>query len=663
MLTDAYWRSRFGASTDVIGATLKLDGEVYTIAGVLPKAFHLDFTSDPDLYLPLDLSPAAGLRPRRELGVIGRLAPGVTIAAARAEMEAMGREPAGRDGGDWTTNVEDLRASFNKFRRGPLLLFFGFAVLGLVVACANVAALQLARYAGRRRESALRIALGANRLRLAREAMAESAWIAVPGAGAGVLLSMWGLDGVRKFMPLGDFVRSEQIQMDAWTLAFVLAVCGATVLLFALAPVFSAGKIDPIVALRTSKRGMGGETEKRASVFVMAEVAISFVLLFAAGLFMRTHKSLLETPMGFDARHVAAMRVSPGGAQRPASGEMRTFARRVLEAAGAVPGVGKAAISGGLPLQFDSRAMVGTATRQAQDSLARIVSPTYFDVLSIPLLAGRAFTNRDSETAPRVAIVNRRLARKLFGAENAVGKTLQIAEGGSAAIATGEADIVGVAADTKELGLNEIDFDDVYLPFEQNPLRSIYVAAKIGGDSVAADAAIGDIQRQLRGIEREVTISDAATMEQRLDEGLRGNRSRVFLVTLFAALAALLAAVGIHGSIAIAVAQRTAEFGLRMALGARPMSILSLAAGRAGAIAAAGVVFGGVAAFVLGELLRDTLYLAPGKHSGILFGVGVHDSGSLAAAAIVTLGLAAVAAFAPAARAAAIDPGITLRQD
>jgi ABC-type antimicrobial peptide transport system permease subunit len=325
--------------------------------------------------------------------------------------------------------------------------------------------------------------------------------------------------------------------------------------------------------------------------------------------------------------------------------------------------VGKAAISGGLPLQFDSRAMVGTATRQAQDSLARIVSPTYFDVLSIPLLAGRAFTNRDSETAPRVAIVNRRLARKLFGAENAVGKTIQIAEGGSAAIATGEADIVGVAADTKELGLNEIDFDDVYLPFEQNPLRSIYVAAKIGGDSVAADAAIGDIQRQLRGIEREVTISDAATMEQRLDEGLRGNRSRVFLVTLFAALAALLAAVGIHGSIAIAVAQRTAEFGLRMALGARPMSILSLAAGRAGAIAAAGVVFGGVAAFVLGELLRDTLYLAPGKHSGILFGVGVHDSGSLAAAAIVTLGLAAVAAFAPAARAAAIDPGITLRQD
>jgi putative ABC transport system permease protein len=280
--------------------------------------------------------------------------------------------------------------------------------------------------------------------------------------------------------------------------------------------------------------------------------------------------------------------------------------------------------------------------------------------MSIPLLAGRAFTERDSENAARVAIVNQRLATRIFGAESPLGKTIALLDGGSPSIAAGDAQIVGVASNTKEVGLNEVEFNDIYLPFAQNPARSMYLAVKTQGD---ADAAIPALRRELRALDSEISISDAATLDDRLRDALRGNRFRVFQVSVFAVLAALLAAVGIYGAIAFAVARRAREFGLRMALGAQPGGILRLAMSRAGAIASVGGAFGLAAAFALGSALQKTLYLEPGKHSGILFGVGVHDPASLVAAAFATLGLAALAALLPAMRAARIDPAIALRQD
>jgi ABC-type antimicrobial peptide transport system permease subunit len=280
--------------------------------------------------------------------------------------------------------------------------------------------------------------------------------------------------------------------------------------------------------------------------------------------------------------------------------------------------------------------------------------------MSIQLLAGRAFTQRDSETGERVAIVNQRLAARIFGAENPVGKTLAMQDGGSPSIAGGEVRIVGVAANTKELGLNEVEFNDIYLPFAQNPVRSAFLAVKTQGN---ADAAIQALRRALRAIDSEISISDAAALDDRLRDGLRGNRFRLFLVSVFASLAALLAAVGIHGAIAFAVARRAREFGLRMALGASPTGIVRLAMSRAAALAGVGGVCGLAAAFALGSALRETLYLAPGKHAGILFGVGVHDPASLGAAAFATVGLASLAALLPSLRAARIDPAIALRQD
>lgn len=666
VLTDAYWRSRFDGSPDVLGKVVKLDGESYDIVGVLPATFHLQFANDPDLYLPLDLADSNRAHSRGELGVIGRLLSRVSAAQALAEMQGVARASAvanPRSDGEWTVNVENPRTAFTKFQRGELLVFFGFAALALLIACANIAALQLARYAGRRHESALRIALGANRRDLLQEAMAQSAWIAVPGAAAGALLAVWGLEGLRKFMPPDEFVRGGQIRMDPWTLAFVLAISGVTMFLFALVPVLSAGKVDLNAALRDSPKAatLGAGALLRLEFFVAAEVGLSFLLLFAAGLFMRSNASLLQVPLGFDPAHVATMRLSPGGSQRLSPAESLAYFRRVLDAASALPGIRQIAVSGGLPLTFDSGVTFRAQNRPAaENSLARIVSPGYFAVMSIQLLAGRAFTQRDSEAGERVAIVNQRLAARIFGAENPVGKTITLQDGASPSIAGGEVRIVGVTANAKELGLNEVEFNDIYLPFAQNPARSVYLAVKMQGD---ADAAIPALRRELRALDSEISISDAAALDDRLRDGLRGNRFRLFLVSVFAALAALLAAVGIHGAIAFAVAHRAREFGLRMALGASPRGIVRLAMSRAAALACVGGLCGLAAAFALGSALRGTLYLAPGKHSGILFGVGVHDPASLAAAALATLGLASLAALLPAMRAARIDPAIALRQD
>jgi putative ABC transport system permease protein len=666
VLTDAYWRSRFDASPTVLGTTVKLDGEDYAIVGVLPAGFHLEFVGDPDLFLPLDLSGAAANQQRSELAVIGRLAPGIGFAAAAAEMQALARQLAAespRAPGLWTINVENLRVAMTKYDSRVLLLFFGFAALVLLIACANVAALQLVRYTGRQREIAMRIALGANRRALLREALSESAWIAIPGAVGGSLLAAWAVEGLRKLMPAGEFVRASQIRMDPVALAFVLAISCAAMLLFALAPSFTAPNLDLNETLRGASKSIGANprTRRRMDGLIAAEIALSFLLLFAAGLFAASHQSLLNVPLGFDPHNVLALRIAPGGDRRMTPPESRAYYRQALDAAASIPGVREAAISGGLPLDFDSSVLFSAAGRQAnQDSLARVGSPGFFHLLAIPLLQGRAFTDSDSETAPRVAIVNQNFARKVFGMESPVGKSIMLEPGGSLSIPPGPVQIVGLAANIKELGLDEVVFKDIYLPFAQNPSRSMYLTSKTGVDP---ETLIPALRSRLRAADSEASIYDAGAMETRLRKGLQGNRFRLFLVSIFAGLAVLLAAAGVYGAIAFSVAQRTREFGVRMALGAPPYGILRLGVMRAVRLAGAGAAGGFVAALMLGAVLKDALYLAPGKHSGLLFGVAIHDPKSFLAAGLIVLALAVLAALAPAVRAARIDPAIALRQE
>jgi putative ABC transport system permease protein len=658
ILTDGFWRTRLGGR-NVLGESVKLDGEPYVIAGIMPSGFHLEFIPDPDVFLPANLSATAD-RTHHDLAAIGRLKPGVTARQAEAEMRAIAARIAAahpETNAYWSASVEDLRDAFIGNSRYSLLLFLGFSVFVLLIACANVAGLQLVRHAGRQREFALRTALGASRRALLRQSLAESAWIALPGGIAGALLASWGLEGLRAILPPGEFFRNSEIRMEPAALVFVLAASIAAMLIFALAPGVSRVNLQIDSTLRDGGKTVAPSpgSRRRLDGLIGAEVALAFLLLFAAGLFVRSHASLLSVPLGFDPEHVFALRMLPGGAAQPSPAQSRDYYGRALETVRVIPGVTEAALASGVPLTYPGNVRFRAANQaEDQNALARAVTPSYFHLMHIPLLAGRGFTDRDSAGAAQVAIVNENLARRVFGGENPVGRELVLLPDRQ------PVEIVGVAANTKELGLDEVVFNAVYLPFAQHPSRSMYLAVKSGADPTALAAVL---RAKLRELDAEVSISSAATMEERVQENLRGARFHMALVAVFAALAVLLASVGVYGALAFSVAHRTREFGLRMALGARPSAILRLSLIRAVRLTAAGAVCGLASALALDAVLRDALFLVPGKHTGLLHGVTLRDPASLLGSMVLLAALAALAALVPSVHAARLDPAIALRHE
>ena len=666
ILSDAFRLRYFGASPEVLGRQVKLDGEPYTVVGVLPAGFRLEFLSrdaEPDLFLPLHPADPKQKRNQRKLLVIGRLKSAVTAAQAGLEMSALAGQLAAEHPEDakWTARVENLRVASTKFEQRPLYLFLGFACLVLLVACVNVAGLQLVRFTGRRKEYALRMALGASRGALLRQALAENAWIAIPGGAAGALLASWGIAGVRAVLPPGKLVRAEDLAMGATALLFVLALSLAATMLFSLAPAIGQRKLDLDASLRAGPKGGTADrgTRRRLNVLMGAEVALAFVLLFSAGLFVSSYARLREAPLGFDPHHVLTMRISPAAALKGTPGERRLFFGQLLEKARRTGGVSGAALVNGLPLDFPAGVQLERAGAPL-NSLARVITPEYFRVMGVPLLRGRAFAEADSVGAPRVAIVNENLARVLFGNENPVGRRLTFLADGDPSIPPGAVEIVGLARNTKELGLDEVPFDDVYLPFAQNPMRSMCLVMKTGGAAETLGAAI---RLDLRNMDADGVLSGVASMEQRLDADLRGARFNLALVALFAGLAVLLAAVGIYGAVAFSTAQRTREFAIRLALGARTGSIAALTLGHTARLTLAGAAGGLGAALILGSVLKSALYLAPHLHSGLIYGVAVNDPVLLAGAAGALVSVATVASVTPAVRASSVQPAEALRSE
>jgi putative ABC transport system permease protein len=678
LLTDDFWRAHFGGAADVVGRTFQLDRQPYTIVGVLPADFHLesvmyspDDVPDPQLFVPLDVTGARSQRGNRELGVIARVKRDVSLAAAAAEMDSLSQRLAAehpQDDAGWDVRIENLRQSFTRYNRAVLYLFLGFAVFVLLIACANVAGLQLVRAAGRQREYALRVALGARRTALLRQALAETAWIALPGGAAGALLADWGLAGLRALMPPGSLARAGHISMDLPALALVLAVSLSITLLVAMAPVLLMRKMDLDAALREGSKSVAAtpRTQRRLNALIAAEIALSFVLLFGAGLFIGSHSRLKQVALGFDPHDVLTVRITAGGAQRSSPNDRRPFYREVMRRAADTGGIRQVALASDMPLaggEWIPYTVAGhplPARGAEPESLVRIVSPGYFEVLRIPLQAGRAFTELDSELAPRVAMVNENLVRGAFAGENPIGKVLAILPGGDSSIPVGPVEIVGVVSNSRELGLNEVAFEDIYLPFAQNPQRTMSLAAKTGGPAAGIAASL---RKELQNLDPDSALYNPRTLEDMLAQQFRGERFHLMLVSIFAALAALLAGVGIYGAIAFSVAQRTREFGLRMALGAMPAAIRRLTLARTTRLALTGVACGLGVSLILGQLLRSALYLVPHQHSGLIYGVGIRDPLSLLAAAAIVLGLAAMASLAPAGRAARVEPSAALRDE
>ncbi|HEV3199868.1 MAG TPA: ABC transporter permease [Bryobacteraceae bacterium] len=671
ILSHDFWQRHSAASPAVLGQTLKLDGEPLTVVGILPASFHLEFVDDADVFLPLNLTGADLRRDTRELVVAGRIKPGVTLRQAGGEVDMLARGLAAeypKANANWGASVENLREHFTRSYRRDLYLYLGFAGLVLLIACANVAGLLLVRFVGRQKEFALRTALGASRASLLRQMVAETAWIAIPGGIGGALLASWGVVGIRSVLPASTFVRTEQISMDLRALAFVLAVSVVSTLGFALLPALMASKLNLDAALRDWGKSVaaGPRASRRINQSIAAEVTLAFVLLFGAGLFLSSHERLHQVRLGFNPRDILTMRISPGSKPGSNSREMLAFYRQVLRKAEGVAGVERAALASALPLTGTRSVYFAAADKprpahgEEPRSLARVVSPGYFRVMDIPLLSGRPFADQDSEGAPRVAIVNENLAHRVFGTENPVGKELTVLAGGDPSIPTGTVEIVGLASNTKEAGLDEIAFNDLYFPFAQAPQRAMTLAAKT---AAPAGSIVSAMRHDLQALDPEGALYSLATMEERISQSLVGERFNLMLVSLFAGLAVVLAAVGIYGAISFSVAQRTREFGLRMALGARPGNLLGLTLTRMARLVLSGAGCGLILALVLGAWLKKALYLAPGEHGGLLYGVGVHDPASIAGAVGIVLGLAVLAGLAPACRAARADPLAALRHE
>jgi len=657
VLSDRLWRRVFDSS-DVLGLVVKIDGEAYTVTGVMPRNFRHDVMADPDLFVRLD-------RESESLAVIGRLRGGVSAREASAGMREISAELARESpqaNANWVATVENLRVAFTKFSAGKVRLFLGFGGFVLLIACANVAALFLVRFVARQKEFALRMALGANRRRLLRHALAESVWIAFPGGVGGAILAAWGVAAIQKFMPPGTMVRSENISLDLTAMVSVLAVSLLATFLFGLIPAAMGARADVETALREGSYSVSASprARRRIAMLMGVEVTLAVVLLFGAGLFVSSYYRLQRVELGFDTRDVLSMRISPGAKQRANADTMRAFYREAIEKVKGVAGVREATVANGMPLDYPAGVSLSTPDRphpasgEEHSSLARIVSPGFFHVMGMTLLQGRWFMEQDSETAPRVGIVNENLAREMFGAENPVGKDVLVTRGDSA-IPVGTMRIVGLARNVKELGQEEVPFADIYLPFAQNPSASIYVFAK-------ADASAGAlIRKEVSSLDPEDAVFDLKRLDEYVYASLRGARFNLVLVGVFAGFAVLLAGVGIYGAISFSVAQRTREFGLRMALGAPPRSILWDTLLQTARLALAGSGAGVVIAVGLGEMMKSALYMAPHEHSGLIYGVGIRDPSSFAAAIGLALVLAAVAGIAPAGRAARVSPLMALR--
>lgn len=670
ILTSPFAQRAFGLAQKALGQTIKVDGEPYKVVGVLPEGFRLDVLSTPDVFAPLAIDSK---QPRdvRDLLVIGRLRRGISLQQATSEIQGVA-EGIAKEHPDtnahFSARVDDLR-SVASWARTSLFLYFAFSIFILVISCANAACLQVMRSVARRREFAVREALGAGRSSLLRQAFAESGWIAVAGAVAGSLLAALGIHGLHLFRWQHMLPRDTEFSLNWWCILFavIVSIAAATASGLGSCVLGSSKSIEE--KLREAGRSASGGMGARRQIAFLAgvEVMLAFISLFGAGLFLTSHMALQRVRLGFDPKHVFTMQIPLSAAKYSRNSEqVRTFYRQVLQQAALSADIRKAALSSGLPLNGADGVTFLRADRPRVEhgsephSLMRTITPGYFELLGIPIARGRSFTEYDSESAQRVGVINENFARHLFPSEDPIGKELLISDvaQGVGRVPSVRIEIIGVVANTKEVGLNEVDFDDLYLPFAQNPNPSMYI---LGKTETSSQWTV--LWRKLQDLDREQSVSEPRTLDSYVAETLEGSRVRLLPILIFAVLAVLLTAIALYGTLSFDMAQRTREIGVRIALGAQPIGVLGLALGHVLRLAAAGSVCGFVIVLVVGTTLGNALYMVPYQHDGMLYQVGMHDPLSFACAASILTCCAVLAGILPGFRAARVDPCNVLREE
>jgi putative ABC transport system permease protein len=675
ILTDRGWQRLFDADPAVIGRTLTLDTRPVRIVGVVRSDQVMALASDPDLFLALDVSTRefrdrAG---RAVTSVIGRLRPGVDAAGAQAELQTIASRitrayPDGRTGR--SIHVEDLRTYHTGFNWRPLYFALGASLIVLLLTCANVASLLLARALRRRREFAIRGALGGGLGALVQQLAVEGALLALPAGAVALLLTYAALGALTTQLPPDYLVRGTAIPIDARVCAFALGAAAFC------APIF--GLVPPLIARRTDLSltlGDGGRTAGSAptrsfarQLLLVAQIAMTLVLVAGAGLFLKSYASLRQVPVGFDARDRVALRVSLSGPRYVTDQQIQGYANVLLERARAVPGVRDATVATSSPLNSGPLVHFAGGTRAAPApgdeprAILRATAPGFFRVLGIPVLQGREFNEHDAAGAPPVAVVNEVLARRLFPSEEAVGRTLTLLPGARAPWTRrpGELTIVGVVSNVKEVGLNEVEFNDIYVPFAQTPAPGfeLIVHAAIPPSSLS-----DDLRALAGGVDRNIPVGPVGPLERRVTDALREDRFHLMLIGAFAAVAITLAGIGIYGAVAYAAQERRREFGVRLALGARPAGLVLMALRESLRVGMIGGALGLAISLLVAKLLGTSLHLVPGEHNGLLYGVQTTDPVILGSALVGLLVLALAAGAVPARGVARLDPLDALRPE
>ena len=661
VLGHGIWTSRFASDPDIVGKPLTLDGEPYTVVGVMPPSFQFApfWATQAQIWAPLNLSPRASSRTNSSLRVFARLKDGVTLEAARREMAGV------------TANLErEFPGTNRNVRVTPLLemvvgdvrpaLLVLLAAVGLVllIACANVANMLLARSSTRQREVALRSALGASRGRTIRQLLTESLVLAILGGAAGAALGASILRLLVRFAPLG-IPRMSEVHLDPRILLATFAVALLSAAAFGLAPALQTSAVHLESALKEGSRtGAGREGGRMRRVFVAAEVAIAIVLLIGAGLMARTFLALRSLDPGWNPKGVVTLEVSVAGTSHVEPGRRPPLYREILERLSAVPGVAAAGAINHIPIAGDiwgfPYAVEGQPPALPGESpfaTYRAVLPGYFAAMRLPILRGRDVTLSDDAGAPGVVLVNEHLAARQWPGEDPIGRRLSLED-------QTWLTVVGVVKNAVRGDWSAPPNDEVYVAALQRKglmsspdSWSAYLTYVVRTDGDPA-ALVPSLRAAIRSIDRTLPISEVRTMENIVAQANGRARFQTLLLAAFAAAAALLAAVGIYGVMSYAVSLRTREIGVRMALGADPRSVLRLVVGGGMAVAVAGAAAGLAAAFLLTRLM-----------AGLLYGVRASDPATYAGVAVALLAIAFAASWIPARRAARIDPMKALRAE
>jgi len=656
LLSESLWQRRYGRNAQLVGQPVALNGEPYIVVGVMPAGFRFP-EADVDLWVPIErqITPKdMHWRGSHYLTVIGRLKPGVKLEQARAEMNQLTAAIKNAQHGDMAGGaaiVLSLQNEISREIRPALFVLLGAVGLVLLIACANVASLLLARANSRLREITIRVVLGASRRRIARQLVTESVLLSLTGGGIGLVLGEWIRSALLALSP-DTLPRVTDIHTDGWVLMFALLMSLLTGMVFGLAPVLHSMKTDLNSALRggshQSSRGIRGLRLQR--LIVTAEIAMSLVLLIAGGLLLKSFMKLSHADAGYRASDVVTTRVTLPRDRYQKYTERTAFFERALSSVGDLPGVELAGASSFVPLtgkDFDnSFSIEGRPVVPGKQTYAlfRVVDANYFQIMEIPLLRGRGFTDHDRADTPPVVIISESMARIYWANEDALGKRLKIDIGENPVLR----EVVGILRDVHYTVTEEAE-PTMYAPYRQLPNLSMVIVAKT---KAAPETMLSAIGEAVRKVDPDQPVQRVRTMDQIRAESVVPWRFSMLLIGSFALLALVLASVGIYGVMSYAVTERTQEIGIRMALGAQTADVLKLVVRNGLGLALVGVAFGLAGAFALTRLMTS-----------LLFGVAPTDATTFAAVSLGLIAVVLLACFIPARRATKVDPLVALRYE